>query len=195
MKNILRFFDSIASFFKLLFYVIPKSLYQKIILYNMNPVEYAKKLGVRMKDGGATVHIYADPREMFGTEPWCISLGTNVHITTGCLFLTHDGGTLIHRHKVPDLEITNPIKIGNNVYIGARSIIMGGVNIGNGVIVAAGSVVTKDIPDNSVYGGVPARFIKTNDEYFEKIKKESLHVGHLKGAEKDKALRKIINID
>lgn len=67
-------------------------------------------------------------------------------------------------------------------------IILPGVIIGNNVIVGAGAVVAKDIPDNSVACGVPARVIKTADEYLEKIKKESLHLGHLRGQEKDRAL-------
>ncbi len=49
-------------------------------------------------------------------------------------------------------------------------------------------MVTRDIPDNSVVVGVPARVIKTTSEYLEKLKKESLHLGHLKGREKDRAL-------
>ncbi len=69
---------------------------------------------------------------------------------------------------------------------------MPGVLIGNNVIIAAGSVVTRDIPDNSVVGGVPAKFIKTTDDYLEGIKKRSLHLGHLKGNEKDKELRKVL---
>ena len=51
-------------------------------------------------------------------------------------------------------------------------------------------MVSKDIPDNSVAVGAPAKVIKTADEYFEKIQRESLHLGHLKGQEKDKALMK-----
>jgi chloramphenicol O-acetyltransferase type B len=53
-----------------------------------------------------------------------------------------------------------PITIGDDVWIGMRSIIMDGVSIGNGVVVAANSVVTKDIPPYAVVGGVPARIIK-----------------------------------
>ena len=49
-------------------------------------------------------------------------------------------------------------------------------------------MVTRDIPDNSVVVGVPALVIKTTSEYLEKLKKESLHLGHLKGREKDRAL-------
>lgn len=78
--------------------------------------------------------------------------------------------------------------IGNDVYIGNNVIILPGVTIGNNVIIGAGAVVTKTIPDNSVAVGVPARVIKTADEYLEKIKTESLHLGHLKGQEKDRAL-------
>ena len=88
------------------------------------------------------------------------------------------------------MEITKPITIGDNVYIGNNVIILPGVNIGNKVIIGAGAIVSKDIPDNSVVVGVPARIIKTADEYFEKIQRESLHLGHLKGREKDRALMK-----
>ncbi len=54
----------------------------------------------------------------------------------------------------------NPVTIGNDVWIGQRAMIMPGVNIGNGVIIAAGAIVTKDVPDFSVVGGNPAKIIK-----------------------------------
>ena len=91
-------------------------------------------------------------------------------------FITHDGGTLIYRQYVPDLEITKPLKIGDNVYIG------------NNVVIGAGAVVSKSIPDNSLAVGVPARVIKNADEYFEKLQRELLHLGNLKGQVKDKVL-------
>lgn len=91
---------------------------------------------------------------------------------------------------MPDLEITKPIKVGDNVYIGNNVILLPRVTVGNNVIIGAGAVVSRDIPDNSVAVGVPARVIKTADKYFEKIQRESLHLGHLKGEEKDKALMK-----
>ena len=165
-------------------------LISKFFLYLLaitNHEVFAKKVGVNM---GKNVRIYGNPFNMFGSEPWCITLGNNVHITKDVLFITHDGGTLLFRHLFPDLEITAPIVIGDYVYIGVRSIIMPGVKVGNNCIIAAGSVITKDVPDNSVVGGVPAKFIKTIDEYLEGIKKNSLHLGHLKGKDKDKALRK-----
>ncbi len=94
----------------------------------------------------------------------------------------------MYRKQVPDLEITKPIVVGNDVYIGNNVIILPGVTIGSNVVIGAGAVVTKDIPDNSVAVGVPARVIKSADEYLEKLKVESLHLGHLKGQEKDRAL-------
>lgn len=57
-----------------------------------------------------------------------------------------------------------PVNIGHDVWIGARAIIMDGVNVGNGVVIAAGAVVTKDVPDYAVVGGVPAKIIKYRSE-------------------------------
>ena len=58
------------------------------------------------------------------------------------------------------------IKVGDNVYIGRGATICMGVTIGNNCIIGAGAIVTKDIPDNSVAVGVPARRIKSIDEYY-----------------------------
>ncbi|MEF2655368.1 MAG: DapH/DapD/GlmU-related protein [Eggerthellaceae bacterium] len=153
-------------------------------LTKMNPAAYARLVGVNHGEG---LHLYGSPD--WGSEPWIITLGNNVYITAGVKFITHDGGTLLFRGKVPDLEITKPITVGDNVYFGNNVIILPGVTIGNNVVVGAGAVVSKDIPDNSVAVGIPARVIKTADEYFEKLKEESIHLGHLTGEEKDKALK------
>lgn len=155
------------------------------IFRRIYPERYARWIGVNI---GITPHFYGVIS--WGSEPWIITIGDNVHITGGCKFIAHDGGTLIFRDRIPDLEITKPIVIGNNVYIGEEAMILPGVNIGNNVIIGARSVVTKDIPSNSVAAGVPCRVIKTADEYLEKIKRESIHLGHLKGKEKDRALRR-----
>ena len=159
-----------------------RKIYQ-IILKRMAPLKYAKKIGVNMPN--EEVYLYGNIS--WGTEPWLITLGSNVHITDGVKFINHDGGTLLFRSKVADLEITKPISIGDNVYIGNNVIILPGVSIGDNVVIGAGAVVSKDIEANSVAVGVPAKKIKTAHEYFEKIQKESIHLGHLKGEEKDKA--------
>lgn len=166
-----------------------KRLLKKIyaeVLSRVNKIKYLKWIGLNF---GEDLHIYGSPLKMFGSEPWCITLGNHVHITDGVKFVTHDGGTLIYRHLVPDLEITKPIKVGDYVYFGTRSMVMPGVTIGDNCVIAAGAIVTRDVPSNSVVAGVPARVIKSSDEYFEKLKKESLHLGHLKYEEKDKALK------
>lgn len=158
-------------------------------LKKTKPLNYAKKIGVKM---GTNIHLYGDI--LWGSEPWLISLGNNVYITNGCRFITHDGGTLILRKYIPDLELTFPITIKNDVYIGINSIILPGVTIGNNCIIGAGSVVTKDIPDNSVYAGVPAKYIKSTDDYLEKIKLKSLGFGNLNSIDKEKKLKEFYGI-
>lgn len=152
---------------------------------------YARSIGVRM---GSNVRIYSSDPSMFGSEPFLITLGNNVYITGNVKFITHDGGTLILRKEIPDLDYTAPISVGNDVYIGTEAIILPGVTIGNRCIIGAGSVVTKDIPDNSVAAGVPARVLKTTDKYLESMKKKSLHCGHLGAAEKVAFLKRHFGI-
>lgn len=93
-----------------------------------------------------------------------ITLGDRVVIAQYVSILDHDHNYV----KVGDeLKIdgykTEPINIGNNVWVGDKVTITKGVTIGNNVIIAANSVVTNDIESNSLYGGVPAKFIKSID--------------------------------
>lgn len=159
-------------------------LYFKI-LFMINKEKCIRNLGV---NAGKNLHIYGNVQ--VGTEPWLITLGDNVYLTNGVKFICHDGGTLLFRDRVPDLEITKPIVLGNNVYVGNDVMFLPGAVVGDNVVIGAGAVVSGKIPDNSVAAGVPARVIKTTEEYFEKIQRESLHLGHLHGKEKDDALKK-----
>ncbi|WP_284041531.1 CatB-related O-acetyltransferase [Polaribacter sp. Z014] len=70
-----------------------------------------------------------------------------------------------------DFEEYKPIKIGNDVWIGTRAIIMDGVTIGDGAVIAAGAIVTKDVPPYAVVVGIPAKIIKFR---FNKIEIEKL---------------------
>lgn len=82
-----------------------------------------------------------------------VMIGPNTLITT----VNHP---LSPRGRRKHLGIAKPVTIGNDVWIGGNVTILPGVTIGNNVVLAAGAVVTKDIPDNCVAGGVPARVIK-----------------------------------
>lgn len=88
-----------------------------------------------------------------------VYIGDNVMIGPGTL-ITTVGHPLSPMGRRKHLGIAKPVHIGNDVWIGGNVTILPGVTIGNNVVVAAGAVVTKDVPDNCVVGGVPARKIK-----------------------------------
>ncbi len=113
--------------------------------------------------------------------PQKISLGKNVGIANNVILdcrgsLKIGDDTIIgfesviltstHQHKDKNTPIKNqgmfskPIVIGRDVWLGARAIVMPGVKIGDGAIIGANSVVTKDVPANAIMGGVPAKLIK-----------------------------------
>ena len=95
---------------------------------------------------------------VFGSEPWLISIGNNVRITQKVQFITHDGGlwTLRKMGLIKEDEVKyGNITIGDNCNISWNTIIMPNVHIGKNVVVAAGAVVTKSIPDGEVWGGGP----------------------------------------
>lgn len=93
--------------------------------------------------------------------PADIEIGDNCAITMRCTVLAH----FVHSKKGGHWYSRGKVKIGNNVFIGAHSVICKPVTIGDDVIIAANSVVTKDIPSGEVWGGVPAKFIKKIEGY------------------------------
>lgn len=126
-------------------------------------IQYLRNMGVQIGNGCS---ISKDVQ--FGTEPYLIKIGNDVRLTSNVKFVTHDGGMWVLRRKydMPDADKFGTIEIGNNVNVGWNTIIMPNVRIGDNCVIGAGAIVTKNIPDNSVAAGIPARVIETIDEYY-----------------------------
>ena len=107
-----------------------------------------------------------------------INIGKNVFINSCCCFqdqggiTINDGALIGHKVVLATLDhdfmpekrgnmTGKPIVIGKNVWIGANVTVLGGVTIGDNAIVAAGAVVTKDVPENTIVGGLPTKVIKS----------------------------------
>ncbi len=88
-----------------------------------------------------------------------INIGDDCLIASGCKFIDHDHGTTIGEPMYMQYGTRAKIAIGHDVWLGCNVIVLKGVNIGNGAIVAAGAVVTKSIPPYEIWGGVPAKKI------------------------------------
>lgn len=107
----------------------------------------------------------------FGSEPYLITLKKGCRISYDVTFINHDGGTWAFRQhwdEYKDVIKYGRIEVGEESFIGARSIIMPGVSIGRNCVIGAGSIVTKDVPDETVVAGIPARKICTTKEYAER---------------------------
>jgi len=89
-----------------------------------------------------------------------IKIGDNVLIGDQVTILTVNHGTKRDQLIRSQQNEYNQVIIGNDVWLGTKSIILPGVNIGNGAVIAAGAVVTKNVPEYALVGGVPARIIK-----------------------------------
>ena len=107
-----------------------------------------------------------------------LTIGKNVFINSGCCF-QDQGGVVLGDHVLVGHQVVfatlnhdldparragmqpAPIVVGDNVWIGAHATILAGVTIGENAVVAAGAVVTRDVPANTIVGGVPARVLKT----------------------------------
>ncbi len=108
----------------------------------------------------------------FGSEPYLITLKDNVRISFNVTFITHDGGNWAFRNEdaYRDINHFGKIVVDEYTFIGAGATIMPGVHIGKHCVIGVGSVVTKNIPDNSVVVGIPARVISNTYDYAEKMK-------------------------
>lgn len=143
------------------------------LLHKINPKKYKEKypnflrmLGVNIpKDYRENNHGFIHPTAQFdGNDFSLISIGKNTTISANVVILTHDY-SITKALKVVGVEesarFLKPVSIGKNSFIGMNTIILPGKKIGDNVIVGAGSVVTKDIPDNVVAAGNPVRIVSS----------------------------------
>jgi acetyltransferase-like isoleucine patch superfamily enzyme len=90
-----------------------------------------------------------------------IEIGDDSGIGSGCVLADHNHATASTSERMRDQPVEiNPIWIGKDVIVGVNSVILKGVKIGDGAVVAAGSVVTKSVPANEIWGGNPARKLR-----------------------------------
>ena len=148
-----------------------KELIKKVfikICYLINPIKSIRMKGVKVGEGCSFMGC-----PNFGSEPYLIEIGNHVLCSFDVCFITHEGGHWVFRdkqkYKGKHLFKYGRIVIKDNCFIGAKTIIMPGVTIGKNCIIGSGSVVTKDIPDNSVAAGVPCKIITDVDSFEEKF--------------------------
>lgn len=132
-------------------------------------IKWLKLCGMKIGDGTyLNCNLNAFP------EPYMVELHKNIYIAGNVQFLTHDGSLswITRKMGLTDkrTEKIGKIVVKDNCFIGARAMITHDVVIGKNVIVAAGAIVTKDVPDNCVVGGCPAKVICSIDEYLERNK-------------------------
>ncbi|SEQ58498.1 Hexapeptide repeat of succinyl-transferase [Microlunatus flavus] len=124
----------------------------------------ARELGVTVGEG---CRIYS---LQISSEWELLTIGDRVTVSSDVLFITHDGTGWLFRDEQGRRHYSLArIEIGDDVFVGARATIMPGVRIGNRCVVAAGSVVTRSVPDGHVVGGNPARIIGTYEALGAKV--------------------------
>lgn len=147
----------------------------------MPPKMYAKYIGVKFGNNCLIA------TKNWSSEPYLIEIGNNVQITSNVFVHTHGGGH-VARYKEPNFDIFGKVVIKDGAYIGAYSQIMPGVTIGQGSLVAAGSIVTKSVPDGVVVAGNPAKIVCTVEKYIERNIKYNLGTKGLSAEKKKKVL-------
>lgn len=122
--------------------------------------EDLEKRGLRVGKNFLRMHgVILDP-----SHCWLITIGDNVTLAPRVHVLCHDASTC---HALGYARIGR-VNIGNNVFVGAESVILPGVSIGDNVVIGANSTVTHDIPSNTVAVGSPARVVGTYEDFITK---------------------------
>lgn len=162
-----------------------KSIYKRLktSIYTRKIKRTVKSYGEKLQVNGKS---YATDKTVLGNNVnfngmrikgiGSVTIGSNFHSGTECLMISH-----IHNYDygkaIPydETSIAKDIVIDDNVWFGDRVIVLGGVHIGEGAIIQAGSCVVNDIPSCAIAGGHPAKVFKYRDvEHYNKLKNEKL---------------------
>lgn len=158
-----------------------KRLYLK---YFGNGVDFARYVGVKVGNK-CTINT-----RYFGSEPYLIEIGNHVGIANDVKFYTHTA-SFVFRQTIPNFDAFGKIKICNNVYIGSGAYILPGVTLNDNVIVGAGSVVTKSVPEGMVVAGNPARIVGSIEDLKQKLLPYNVSTRNLNPIDKKRALLKL----
>ncbi len=133
-------------------------------------VDYLRNKGVQIGRGN-----HFDPRSTLidVSRPSLITIGSNCYMNTGFTILTHDWVTKVFIQSGREfLPSSGRVTVGNNVSFGQNVMILKGVTIGDNCFIGAGSIVTKDIPANSIAVGVPCKVVMGLEDYYQKRKEK-----------------------
>lgn len=157
-------------------------------------VDYLRSKGAQI---GEDVHIFAPMKVVIDEQyPWLITIGNHVQITEGVKILTHDYSWAVLKRLNVDGESgavlgrAGKICIGDNVFLGMNTVVLAGSEIGNSVIVGAGSVVSGQLSDGGVYAGVPAKRLMSVEAFFEKRSRVQLEEARMLAVEYQKRFGK-----
>lgn len=135
-----------------------KGISKKVFWFRYRHYDREKKIKLLNKvcyHVGERTDVFA---ESLGSEPYLISIGDDTIIASDVSFVTHDASVYnayryLGKHDFSGVEKKGPIIVGNNCFVGRRSLLLPGTVIGDNSIIAAGSVVNGQIPPNEVWGG------------------------------------------
>ncbi len=153
-------------FIKRVFSTIIKKVLLSIELNRYNDftiAEYFRKQGALIGENNRII-----VRDL-GSDPHLVNIANHCTIAPKVVFINHDGAAWLFTEEIPSLQKFGPVRVLDNCFIGYGAIVMGNVTIGPNSIVAAGAVVTKDVPPGTIVGGNPAKIISTIDKYKEKL--------------------------